>query len=53
MVMYVIMSFMVGFTGNKLFNKNNIGIQSSIKWGFIIGSILIMIHAILDKFVKL
>lgn len=46
------MSFMMGFTGNKLFNKNNTGSQSSVKWGFIVGSILTITYAILDKFIN-
>lgn len=45
--MYIIMSFMIGFTGNKLFNKKNTGTEASIKCGAITGTILIIIYYIL------
>lgn len=33
MVKYIIMSCMVGFTGNKIFNKKDNSAKNSIKWG--------------------
>ncbi|EPY2273815.1 hypothetical protein ACXAUS_002690 [Clostridium sporogenes] len=44
MVKYIIMSCMVGFTGNKIFNKKDNSAKNSIKWGCVSGSILIIIY---------
>ncbi|WP_193353450.1 hypothetical protein [Clostridium botulinum] len=46
MVKYIIMSCMVGFTGNKLINKKDNSNKNSIKWGCISGSLLIIIYII-------
>ncbi|KZL94393.1 hypothetical protein [Clostridium magnum] len=47
LIKYIIMSAMLGFTGNKLFNKKNKSNLNSIKWACIIGSLLTIIHLIL------
>lgn len=44
MVMYIIMSFMVGFTANKLFNKKDKGNENSIKWGCITGTLALIVR---------
>ncbi|MBY6898096.1 hypothetical protein [Clostridium botulinum] len=49
MIKYMIMSYIVGFTGNKIFNKKDKSIKNSIKWGCISGSILIIIYVIFFK----
>jgi biotin transporter BioY len=49
MRMYIIMSFMMGFTANKLFNKNNKSTSNSTKWGCIVASILIILYLMLKK----
>lgn len=49
MGMYVVMSFLMGFTGNKLFNKNNASTENSIKWGAIITIILLITYYIIKK----
>ncbi|EQB4335394.1 hypothetical protein ACYJ2V_001081 [Clostridium botulinum] len=46
MVKYIIMSCIVGFAGNKLFNKKDKSSKNSIKWGCVSGSILIIIYII-------
>lgn len=43
----VLISFIVGFSGNKLFNKKNRSSKNSIKWGCIIGSLATILHLIL------
>lgn len=49
MIKYIIMSYIVGFTGNKLFNKKDKSSKNSIKWGCISGSLLIIIYVIVLK----
>lgn len=49
MVKYIIMSCIVGFTGNKIFNKKDNSTKNSTKWGCISGSILIIIYVIFFK----
>ncbi|EPS51273.1 hypothetical protein HYH70_00070 [Clostridium botulinum] len=49
MVKYIIMSCIIGFTGNKLFNKKDKSNKNSIKWGCIAGSLLIIIYVIFLK----
>lgn len=44
MLKYSIMAFMVGFTGNKLFNKKNKSTEASIKIGVIVAAILIILE---------
>lgn len=45
--MYMIMSFVMGFTGNKLFNKKDKGSETSIKCGAITGIVMLVIYYIL------
>lgn len=49
MVKYIIMSCMVGFTGNKILNKKDKSSKNSIKWGCISGSIPVIIYVIFLK----
>lgn len=49
MVKYIIMSCIVGFSGNKIFNKKDKSNKNSIKWGCILGSLLIVIYMIVLK----
>jgi hypothetical protein len=47
LIKYIIMSAMLGFTGNKLLNRRNKSNLNSIKWGCIVGSLATIIHLIL------
>lgn len=49
MIMYIIMSFMMGFTANKLFNKKNKSNENSVKWGCIVGMLCIIVRQVLSK----
>ncbi|OAA91337.1 hypothetical protein [Clostridium coskatii] len=46
MIVYIIMSFAMGYTGNKLFNKRNKNNKNSIKWGCIVGIALLIVYYI-------
>lgn len=41
---YLIMACVLGFTGNKIFNKKDNSTRNSIKWGCIVGSIASIVH---------
>lgn len=43
----IFIGFIVGFSGNKLFNKKNKDAKNSIKWGCISGSLATIVHLIL------
>lgn len=47
MVMYAIMSFIMGFTANKLFNGKNKNNENSIKWGCVAGILALIVRQIL------
>lgn len=49
MGMYILMSFIMGYSGNKLFNKRNKDNLSSIMCGSIIGSLAIMTRILLKN----
>ncbi|WP_156184586.1 hypothetical protein [Clostridium carboxidivorans] len=42
-----IISFIVGFSGNKLFNKKDKSTNKCIKWGCVTSSVLVILHLIL------
>jgi hypothetical protein len=48
MLQFMIMSGIVGFSGNKLFGKDK-STNNSLKWSFISGSVLLVIYKILGS----
>ncbi|MDF2502564.1 hypothetical protein [Clostridium sp.] len=49
MLQFIIMSSLLGFTGNRLFNKKDRSIFNSIKWGSIVCAITIVLHLLILK----
>lgn len=47
MLQYSIMAFILGFTGNKIFNKKNKSISTSIKFGSISCIILTIVDVLI------
>jgi hypothetical protein len=43
MIQYIIMSWLIGYSGNKLFGKDK-DLKNSIKWGCITGTVLYIIY---------
>lgn len=43
----VLISFIVGFSGNKLFNKDDKSNITSAKWGGVVSSVFTILHLIL------
>lgn len=49
MVKYIIMSFMAGFTGNKLFNKKDKSTNTSVQWGCIVGTVALVVREVISR----
>lgn len=49
MAMYILMSCMMGFSGNKLFNRKDKSTVTSIKWACIAASAAILLRVVAIK----